>query len=88
MNIEIIAEIAQGYEGNEKLTELLLKGAIAADADSIKIQVIYADELSTQTYEHYDELTQKQPEEEKVEEKELRILTEFLHTHTSLFPPY
>jgi sialic acid synthase SpsE len=52
--IEIIAEIAQGYEGNEKLTNLLTKGAIASNADAIKFQLVYADELATPDYEYYD----------------------------------
>jgi len=54
MSVEIIAEIAQGYEGNPKLAELLVKGAIAADADSIKIQLIFADELCVPAYPYYD----------------------------------
>jgi len=52
-SIEIIAEIAQGFEGNEKLTDLLTKGAISSDADAVKFQLIYADELATPDYEHY-----------------------------------
>jgi sialic acid synthase SpsE len=51
--IEIIAEIAQGYEGDKKLVELLTKGAIASNADAIKFQLVYADELATPDYEHY-----------------------------------
>ena len=39
MKIEIIAEIAQGYEGNQKLLELLTIGAIEANADSIKFHI-------------------------------------------------
>lgn len=52
--LEIIAEIAQGYEGSAKLTELLTIGAIESDADSIKFQLVYADELATQDYKYYD----------------------------------
>jgi N,N'-diacetyllegionaminate synthase len=52
--IEIIAEIAQGYEGSEKLTSLLTKGAIASNADAVKFQLVYADELATPDYEYYD----------------------------------
>ena len=51
--IEIIAEIAQGYEGSSKLAELLTKGAVGAGADSIKIQIVFADELATPDYEYY-----------------------------------
>jgi N,N'-diacetyllegionaminate synthase len=50
---EIIAEIAQGYEGNPKLAELLVKGALAAGADSIKLQLVYADELCVTSYPYY-----------------------------------
>ena len=54
MKTEIIAEIAQGYEGNPKLAELLVKGAIVAKADAVKIQLVFADELCVPTYPHYD----------------------------------
>ena len=51
--IEIIAEIAQGYEGSPELAELLVNGAIKANADAVKVQAIYADELCTPCYQHY-----------------------------------
>ena len=51
--IEIIAEIAQGFEGDEKLASLLTKGAIASGADAVKFQLVYADELATPDYQHY-----------------------------------
>lgn len=54
MSIEIIAEIAQGYEGNPKLAELLVKGAVVADVDSVKIQLVFTDELCVPTYPYYD----------------------------------
>ncbi len=53
MQTEIIAEIAQGYEGNPKLAELLVKGAIVANADSVKLQLVFADELCVPTYPYY-----------------------------------
>jgi N,N'-diacetyllegionaminate synthase len=52
--LEIIAEIAQGYEGNQKLAELLLRGAIASNADAVKVQLVYADELCVPDYPYYD----------------------------------
>jgi len=52
--IEIIVEIAQGYEGNPKLTELLTTGALRSGADSVKYQLVYADELATPDYQYYD----------------------------------
>ena len=51
---EIIAEVAQGYEGNQKLTDLLTIGAMASGADAIKYQLVYADELATPDYQYYD----------------------------------
>jgi N,N'-diacetyllegionaminate synthase len=54
MKVEIIAEIAQGYEGNPKLAKLLVKGAILANADSVKMQLVFADELCVPTYPYYD----------------------------------
>ena len=53
-NIEIIAEIAQGYEGDTKLTELLTIGANATGADAVKYQLVYADELATPDYKYYE----------------------------------
>lgn len=53
MSLEIIAEIAQGYEGDPKLTELLVNGAIASNADSIKLQLVFADELCVPTYPYF-----------------------------------
>lgn len=51
--VELVAEIAQGYEGNPKLAELLVKGALEAGADAVKIQLVYADELAIPTYPYY-----------------------------------
>jgi N,N'-diacetyllegionaminate synthase len=53
MKIEIIAEIAQGFEGNPEQAHLLLKAAAAAGASAAKYQMVYADELATSDYEHY-----------------------------------
>ena len=51
--IDIIAELAQGYEGNIEQALLLLKAAKGAGADAAKYQVIYADELCTPDYQHF-----------------------------------
>jgi len=51
--IEIIAEVAQGFEGDKKLASLLTQGAIASNADAVKFQLVYADELATPDYQHY-----------------------------------
>jgi N,N'-diacetyllegionaminate synthase len=54
MNIEIVAEIAQGFEGCENQSRLLLRAAATSGADAAKYQLIYADELATPDYKHYD----------------------------------
>ena len=52
MSIKIIAEAAQGYEGNYHYARLLVKAAAEAKADSVKFQLVYADELCTPEYEY------------------------------------
>ena len=48
--IKIIAEIAQGFEGNSIYSELFVKAAAASGADALKFQLVYADELATPDY--------------------------------------
>jgi sialic acid synthase SpsE len=52
--IKIIAEIAQGFEGNPNYCNLFVKAASSAGADAVKFQLIYADELATPDYKYYD----------------------------------
>lgn len=54
MRIEIIAELGQGFEGRPEQARMLLKAAAAAGADAAKFQLVYADELATPDYKHYD----------------------------------
>lgn len=54
MPVEIIAEIAQGYEGDPTLAWLLARGAVRAGADAVKLQLVYADEISTPDYQYYE----------------------------------
>jgi len=49
----IVAEAAQGYEGNPTLASLLVKAAASAGADAIKFQLVYADEIATPDYQYY-----------------------------------
>lgn len=49
----IVAEAAQGYEGDPSLLRLLVRAAAAAGADLVKFQIAYADELATPSYQHY-----------------------------------
>jgi sialic acid synthase SpsE len=53
MRIKIIAEIAQGYEGKPEQARLLAKAGIAAGADAIKFQCVYADDISVPSYKYY-----------------------------------
>ncbi len=52
--LKIIAEVAQGYEGKSYLARLFCKGFIKTNADIIKFQLVFADELSTKKYEYYN----------------------------------
>lgn len=54
MKIEIIAEIAQGYEGDAVKSSLLLKSSAKSGADAAKFQMIYANEIATPDYKFYD----------------------------------
>ena len=53
MKIEIIAEMAQGFEGKFNQAKLL-RSAAASVANAAKFQLVYADELATPDYEFYD----------------------------------
>jgi sialic acid synthase SpsE len=52
-SIEIIAENAQGFEGNPELAMQLLRAAAATGANAAKYQLVYADELCTPDYKFY-----------------------------------
>jgi len=54
MGLKIIAELAQGFEGNPKQAILLMRAAAKAGADASKYQMVYADELATPDYQHYN----------------------------------
>jgi sialic acid synthase SpsE len=54
MKIQIVAELAQGFEGDPRQARLLLYAAAAAGADAAKYQLVYADELATPDYKYYD----------------------------------
>jgi N,N'-diacetyllegionaminate synthase len=54
MSITIIAEAAQGYEGDVTLARLLVRAAAAGHADYVKFQMVYADELATPAYRYFD----------------------------------
>ncbi len=52
--VEIVAELAQGFEGNPEQARLLLLASAKANADIAKFQLVYADELATPDYQYYD----------------------------------
>jgi N,N'-diacetyllegionaminate synthase len=54
MSITIIAEAAQGYEGDVAIAKLLVRAATAGQADYIKFQMVYADEIATPDYRYID----------------------------------
>jgi len=49
----IIAEAAQGYEGDIALAKALVRAAAGAGADALKLQLVYADELCTLDYKYH-----------------------------------
>jgi sialic acid synthase SpsE len=51
--VAIVAEGAQGFEGDATLARLLVRGAAAAGADIVKFQLVYVDELAAPEYVHY-----------------------------------
>jgi len=51
--MEIIAEIAQGFEGKHEQAALLMRAAHSAGADAVKYHLVYADELATEDYKHF-----------------------------------
>lgn len=51
--VTIVAETAQGFEGDVTIARLLVRAAAAAGADVAKMQLVYADELTTPTHRHH-----------------------------------
>jgi N,N'-diacetyllegionaminate synthase len=51
--ITVIAEAAQGFEGDPRLARLLVRAAKAGGADIVKFQLVFADELATSDYPYY-----------------------------------
>jgi len=51
---QIIAEVAQGYEGKPEFCELYVRAAAKAGADAVKFQIVYADDVAEPGYRFYD----------------------------------
>tara|TARA_B100000945_G_C20412278_1_gene613231 strand:+ start:456 stop:1454 length:999 start_codon:yes stop_codon:yes gene_type:complete len=54
MSLNIIAEVAQGFEGNYNQSKLLINAAASAGADLVKFQLVFADELANTDYKYYN----------------------------------
>lgn len=54
LNVEIIAEVAQGYQGSSLLVDLFVSAFLHTGANALKFQLIYADELATKDYQYYE----------------------------------
>lgn len=52
--LKVIAEVAQGFEGDLTRTKLFVRAASMSGADAVKFQLVYADELSTKKYKYYE----------------------------------
>lgn len=50
----IIAEVAQGYEGKEAYCHLYVDAAARAQADAVKFQIVYADDVAEPGYQYYE----------------------------------
>jgi N,N'-diacetyllegionaminate synthase len=51
--VQIIAELAQGFEGSPEQARLLLRAASSSGANAAKFQMVFADELATSDYKYY-----------------------------------
>lgn len=74
----IIAEIAQGFEGDLNISKLLIKSAALSGADAVKFQLVIAKEICTPEYEHFQlfkklEMNLKDWKELKLESDSLGI---------------
>jgi N,N'-diacetyllegionaminate synthase len=52
--LTIVAEAAQGFEGDPMIARLLVHAAAAATADIVKFQLVLADELAVPGYQYYE----------------------------------
>lgn len=52
--IQLVAELAQGFEGKLFLANKLIDGSHKAGVEAVKFQLVFADELCTPDYLHYN----------------------------------
>ncbi|MDQ4145825.1 MAG: N-acetylneuraminate synthase family protein [Actinomycetota bacterium] len=55
--IYVIAEAAQGYEGDPTVAKLLVRAAAGSGADAVKFQIIFAEDLAQPGYKYFDLFT-------------------------------
>ena len=51
--VTVVAEAAQGFEGNLTLARQLVRAAAAAGADLVKFQLVYANEIVAPSHQHH-----------------------------------
>jgi sialic acid synthase SpsE len=51
--LTIVAEAAQGFEGDKSLARLLVRAAASGTADVVKFQLVFADEIAAPSYEYF-----------------------------------
>ena len=69
---KIIAEAAQGYEGEKLYCDLYVRAAAAAGADAVKFQIVFADDTAEPGYQYYEFYkTLEQPVEAWAEVRQL-----------------
>jgi N,N'-diacetyllegionaminate synthase len=52
--VTVVAEAAQGFEGSPTLARLLVRAAAVGEADVVKFQLVYADELAVPAYAYHE----------------------------------
>ena len=87
MNLEIIAELAQGFEGRLEQARLLMKAAASAGATAAKYQLVYADELAAPGYQHYDLFNSLEMDDEAWVELSDYASTLGIALHLDIFGP-
>lgn len=53
VGVRIVAEAAQGFEGDPSVARLLARAAARSGADAVKFQLVYARELAIPTYPYF-----------------------------------
>ena len=85
MEIQVVAELGQGFEGRPEQARLLLRAAAAAGANAAKYQLVYADELATPDYKHYDLFRSLEMSDEIWSELSLYAREQNIELHLDIF---